>query len=149
MTQETETPTAVPPWENFKILDKTIQIFNDGEEFEFAIPSALHEIRIGAAIRKVRRVVDPDSVGPGEESGWDTMAFLHTKAIAIFLTCLARTSATWVYGPGPDGKPIIDWTNWPAESVERVLEISLAFDSAVQRFRGRRNIAKDPAKPAG
>ena len=139
-TESPAIPTPPPaPWEAFKILDRTITVDNDGETFEFTIPSSFHELKIGAAIRRIRREIDPLSGGPGEEFGWDQMAFLHTKGIAMFQVLLERTSAKWVYGPGPDGKPIIDWQNWPAEVVERVLEISIALDSAVQRFRARRN----------
>ena len=132
------TPT-VPPWENFKILDTSITVDNSGESFEFTIPSSLHELKIGAATRRIRREIDPMASGPGEEYGWDVISQMHTKSIAMFQVLLIRTSAKWVYGPGPDGKPIVDWQNWPADVVERVLEISLALDSAVQRFRARRN----------
>jgi len=134
-----ETKTPVQPWEAFKILDRSIVVDNDGETFEFTIPSSIHELRIGAAIRRIRREIDPLAGGPGEEYGWDMMAQLHVKAIAMFLVLLERTSAKWVYGPGLDGKPVVDWQNWPPEVVERVLEISIALDSAVQRFRARRN----------
>ena len=149
MTQEPATNNPPQPWEAFKILDRTITVDNDGESFEFTIPSSVHELRIGASVRKIRREIDPESSGPGEEFGWDMMAQLHVKAIAMFVVLLERTSATWVYGPGPDGKPMIDWRNWPADSVERVLEISLALDSAVQRFRARRNKPKVPGAPPG
>ena len=148
MTQETSA-SAPAPWEAFKILDKTVIVENDGESFEFTIPSAVHELRIGAAIRRIRREIDPLSGGPGEEYGWDQMAFLHTKGIAMFQVLLERTSAKWVHGPGPDGKPMVDWLNWPPEVVERVLEISLALDSAVQRFRARRNKPAQPGASAG
>jgi hypothetical protein len=154
--EENQTPVPAPPetapeapkaWEAFKILEKTILVENQGEEFEFAIPSSLHEIKIGAAIRRIRREADPYSAGQGEELGWDQITYLHTRAVATILVCLVRTSAEWIYTKNTEGKPWMDWQNWPPENVERLLEISLAFDSAVSRFRAERNRAKQLGAP--
>lgn len=139
-TSEPPTPDPTKPWENFKILERTILVENSGEEFEFAIPTSMTELKVGAAIRRLRREADPTSVGPGEADGWDDMTQIHTRAMANFMVCLERTSAKWVYSADQNGKPVIDPNKWPAESVERILEINFAFGAAVQRFRSSRNL---------
>jgi hypothetical protein len=140
--QPTDQPASPKFWEAFELLERTILIKNDGEEFEFAIPSSMHEIKIGAAMRKLRREADPAGAGPGEEYGWDDATFAHTRALAVFLVCLEKTSAKWVYSADQSGKPIIDPSKWPPETAERVLEIYLAFNQAVGRFRAARNKPK-------
>ena len=131
----TQTTEDLNPLDSYKILAKTIEVTNRDESFEFLIPSSLHELKIGAMVRRIRRDVDPMVGGPGEEYGWDPIVQMHTKAIAIFLVCLQKTSAQWVYTQDSKGHPYIDWQNWPPEHVERILEIALAFENGVARFR--------------
>lgn len=119
-----------------KLLKSTIVVTNNGEEFEFVIPTVRHEIRISSMIPRIRRIADPESAGDSMD-GLDPSGYFYIRAIATFITCLKNTSATWVHSPGPDGKPILSWDSWPPDVTERVLEIALAFQEEVSRFHGR------------
>ncbi len=121
--------------EPFKILETTIEVANRGESFVFRIPNSKDEGRFAANLKKLRREIDPDGVGPGEEYGWDQDADMHMKSAAWMMTSLVSTSADWVFSPGADGKPTIDWGKWPARNANRVVEIVISFLSGVARFR--------------
>lgn len=118
-----------------KLLQSTIVVNDEGEEFEFDIPTVRQEIRISSMIPRIRRLADPESAGEGMD-GLDPSGYFYIRAIATFLACLKSTDAKWVYAPGKDGKPVIQWENWPAGVTERVLKIALAFQEEVSRFHG-------------
>lgn len=133
----------------FKILENEIEVINQGETFLFRIPNSRDEGRFGANLKKLRREVDPEGIGFGEESGWDDSSDMHMRSAAWFMTALIKTSADWVYSPGPDGKPAIDWGKWPARQADRVVQIVIAFLQAVNRFRGPLDSAGSAGEPAG
>ena len=132
-TEENQ-PEAPNPLEAFKILESTVEVENRGEIFEFRLPTVLDEIRLGSVAKRVRREADPEG-SFGESEGIDPIAYAYGKAVSLFLVCLVRTSAKWVYAADKAGKPALNWQNWPPNVAERVLEISLAAEAAIATFR--------------
>lgn len=128
-----------------RLLQSTVEVVNEGEVFEFAIPTVRHEIRISSLIPRVRRAADPEAAGESMD-GLDPAGYFYIRTVAFFLTCLKSTSAQWVFSPGPDGKPVMKWEEWPAAVTNRVLAISLEAQEAIARFHGG-GLADD--QPAG
>lgn len=140
-----EATPDLSPTTQARLLQTTILVTNEGEDFEFTIPTCLHEVRISSMIPRLRRLADPDSVGESLE-GLDPAGYFYLRSLATFIACLKSTSAKWIYAPGVDGKPVVKWEQWPAEVTGRVLEIALAFQEEVSRFHSGRAAEEQPPR---
>ncbi len=109
-----------------------------GEKFVFRIPGILDEVKIGMASKKLRRKIDPDSVGVGEEWGLDPLTYDYLWTCAVFQTML-KSGPPWVWGEAAakeqTSEPAVDPDKWPAEKANDALLIAGAWRREVDRFR--------------
>jgi len=136
------------PLEAFKILASTVEVENAGEVFEFRLPSVLDEIKLGGMAKRVRREADPESAGYGGDfDETEQLSYMVAKAVALFVVCLVKTSAKWVYAADAAGKPVMAWQSWPPEVFQRVMEIAMAAQAAIVEFRNGGD-SRGSAKPS-
>ena len=121
-------------------LSPTFDITVEGETYTFRKPGIRFLIEIGYRSADVRRRSFPAQGGtlPGD-FGLDYAAVNFARACAIIELYLVRASEQWPFSPGPDGKPMVDFDKFPADREETVQNLAAEFDSAVARFRTRRN----------
>jgi hypothetical protein len=121
-------------------LSPTFDITLDGETYTFRKPGIRFSIELGYRCADVRRRAFPAQGGvlPGD-FGLDYDAVNFARACAIMELYLVRASEQWPYSPGPDGKPSVDFDKFPADREDTVRRLSNEFDTAVARFRTRRN----------
>lgn len=125
------------------LVKKTIVIKDEDSEFEFKIPTILDEVRVGVRMRKLRMMVDPTD-DPGGNIDLDTLAYL--KSMAYFeLFLLSASNSEWVWARGPEGKQIVDSSQFPVEKTDQVLRVAAKVVGEVARFRNPSLSGERPA----
>ena len=114
-----------------------------GETYQFKIPSFRDEARIGSLARFLRAQDDPEHVGSAD--GLDFNTFFKYEALATFPILLQRSTATWPYSAGKDGKPIVDVDQFPNDAP--IMEVYEAYLDALAMFRKNRTGGEGPTGP--
>ena len=116
------------------ITKTTIDVTSSaGISYVFAIPNMAQEIQLGIRERNIRRELDPG--GNGDPSGLDDATFLMVRAAAQFEMLLRKCSDQWPFTTGKDGKPVIDYKNFPSDKLNEAIQVSLMFQADLNRFR--------------
>lgn len=117
-----------------KILQKTLTVKYDGNEYEFKIPSFKDRLEITQLSQSLQSKYSPRDV---DDMGGMMFPDLATGALfdayAAFKHLLVRTSATWVFGPDANAKPTMDIGEWPSDAP--VMEVVGEFYKELATFR--------------
>jgi hypothetical protein len=125
-------------------LSPEFDIVVDEGTYTFRKPTIRYLIELGFKAADVRRRAFPQSGGVLPiDFGVDRTTVEMATSFAILELYLVRSDQTWCFSPGPDGKPIVDFTQFPFEYEDTVWRIRTEFDKQVDRFRKR----GDPPKP--
>lgn len=126
------------------ILQDTIEIKHNNEVFIFRIPSYFDELKIGARERDIRREISQEVGGDisGNPDGLDSQTFFMIQTAARFEILLQKADCNWVYSPGEDGRPTIDYKKWPKDKVGDIVSIGVRFTDELTTFRSGR--LRDP-----
>lgn len=122
----------------------TLTVSVGADRYEFKIPNLYDEIRIGARMAEIRRVIDPNWDGFNQQLDFNSMYAL--RASATFDSLLVKASARWAFDNTPDG-PKVNSANFPADKVNDVLQAYQGFTEELGRFREGRNSDNPPATP--
>jgi hypothetical protein len=127
-------------------LSNEFEVVVDGDTFVFRKPTIRYRIELGYQSADVRRRAYPAQGGalPGD-FGIDAAAAMFASNCAIMELYLVRSTATWPFAPGEDGKPKVDFDKFPPDCEDSVWKIGKAFEDAIARFRKR----GDTDKPSG
>lgn len=127
-----------------KLLAKTHTVTFGKQTFEFALPTIATQLKLGVRARSIRRAYDP--LGYGEEVGLDEDTALLAWGSAAFEVLLVGCDAesNWPYSKTEAGAPVVDYTKWPAERLDDVLEVARTLWGDLQRFRAERALARQP-----
>lgn len=112
----------------------TLEVSHGDAKYVFAIPTLADEIKLGLRERNIRREMDPAS--SGDVDGLDVSTILLVRAAAQFELLLRSASVAWPYTPGAGGAPVVDYRRFPSDKVQEVVQVSLDFQAALNRFRG-------------
>ena len=120
------------------ILENTIKITAEGEEFVFRVPSPKDYARIGIVAGAMRRNYDPQFIG--SEYSVDQFTSELIRAMAIMVVCLEKSTAKWAFTPekGKDGKEslVVDPDSFPPQATKILVQLPTLFDQEVGRFLG-------------
>lgn len=121
-----------------------VVVFDD--TFVFRKPTIKYRIELGYRSADVRRRAYPTQAGalPGD-FGIDNEAAMFARNCAIMELYLLRSTATWPFSPGEDGKPKVDFEKFPSDCEDLVWRIGAAFEDAIARFRKRGDTDKPSA----
>ena len=122
--------------------DITVSVL--GETYQFKIPSFRDEARIGSIARFLRAQDDPEHVGSAD--GLDFNTFFKYEALATFPILLQRSTVTWPYSAGKDGKPVVDIDQFPDSAP--IMEVYEAYLDALAMFLKSRTGSEEPAQSA-
>jgi hypothetical protein len=126
------------------VLQETLKVKVKDIEYEFRIPSLADEIRLGMHERKIRRELDPD--GDGSAEGLDNASSWMVRSAAVMEVLLVGASNQWPYSKGDQGEPVVNFRKWAKERVGEAAAVGLAFQAALDKFRG---IGASDRKPDG
>lgn len=131
------------------ILQDTIEIKHNNEVFIFRIPSYFDELKIGARERDIRREISQEIGGDisGNPDGLDSQTFFMIQTAARFEILLQKADCNWMYSPGDDGKPIVDYKKWPKDKVGDIVSIGVRFTDELTTFRSGRVRDTEPTIP--
>lgn len=125
-------------------LQKTLDVKGiDGDVFTFKIPTLYQDIRIGARVKEIRKLTDPD--WDGFEQGLDQSTLWTMNAAATFDVSLVRSTATWPWTPAPGGAPHVDSSLFDETKVREVYFVYRGYLDAVTRFRTTGSADENPA----
>lgn len=121
------------------ILQNTVKITVEGEEFEFRVPSPLDVAKVGMRAAAIRRNADPDGIG--FEDGLDIDTLLVVRAMATMDVLLERSSAKWALSEIKDTQGNVkvgaDSNKFPAHVTPMLPVIYQEVQEAIKRFLGR------------
>lgn len=106
------------------------------ETFEFRIPTLHDEIAIGSRMTRIRQAADP--LWDGFSVAIDGNAQFAMRACAAFEQLLDRSSVKWVFVEGPDKKPMVDSSKFPADKVPIIVRAYQGFQDSLTRFQQER-----------
>jgi hypothetical protein len=130
------------------VLKDTLEVQVQGEVYIFGIPALHDEIKLGLREREIRRQLEREMYGDnypalGEPTGDNSTEFL-VRTTAQFVQLL-RKGPEWVYSTDRTGGPVIDFTKWPKNKVDTVVEVGVAYQAALRRFRDGGDTDRPPA----
>ena len=116
-----------------ELLQDSITVSHNGDDFVFSIPSIHDEVRIGLKARALRQAL----VGPGgdvSEDGLDRWTVYMLRACATFEVLLRKSSAMWPW-TAQAGGPVVDSGKFPDDKVNDVLAIYSDQQEQLLSFR--------------
>lgn len=129
-------------------LSPEFDVVVDGDTYTFRKPTIRYRIELGYKAADVRQRAYPQASG-ALHFGVDYEVVSTARAFAILELYLVRSSVPperqWVFSPGVDGKPVVDFDKFPPDREGTALELAAKFEEEVARFRKGRNTDKPPA----
>lgn len=126
-----QTPPESPPPNP---LSETITVTVEGDDYEFAIPSIVDEMKVGMRMRDIRRRINPN--GDISDFGLDQSTLYFNRACAAFELLLRRTSASppWPFSAGSAG-PEVNCEKFPREKAATVIAVYGGLQEKLLSFR--------------
>lgn len=136
---EESTPVqASPNAVNFKIFEKTVEVYVREKKFVFNIPTVRQTAKIAQRAKTMRI---KDGGGDGSESGLSFYEIALYRAMAHIEELLTMSDDPNFFSEDPITKgPIVNSENWPLSITEDyILEVYDSLLAAVESFRSGSN----------
>lgn len=118
------------------VLDNSVTVKLNGEDFVFRVPSPLDMARIGMEAAAIRRTLDPQNIGNEDCVDWQTAQLI--RSLAIMKVLLEKSSAAWAFSEVTDAKGSktvsVDITKLPPKAYKTLQVLGDEALQAIDRF---------------
>ena len=129
-------------------MSPTFDVVVEGETYTFRKPTIKMAIELGYKAADVRRRAFPAAGGalPNDYT-LDYQSIRFAQACAVMELYLTGSDQTWPFSAGTDGKPVVNFEQFPPDREDTIWKIGAGFDTEVARFRTRGNPNPTPPGP--